>query len=166
MNRRLIFLILLLVAFCLCCASSGFLGRRLPTFRQIDLQAPSLQQLRQRLTIRLKGSDLTLMSGTGCTAQDENLSVPQGTTCVFAIRTSDRFTRQLVLALQSPAISVDVQLTQPKAISVDSTPAPGNAPFSLDIYANSDRPFADVTLQNCQMPKSKTPLACVLKIIP
>lgn len=173
MSRRLLFLILLLVFLCLLCSGSTLLSRRPPARGQVNLQAPSLEGLRSRLTVKIKGSDLALRSGEGCAVQGERLLAPQGAACVFVIPASERSTRQLVLALRSPATSAALNLVQPKALSVDKTLAAGEGPYALDIYGNPDRPDARLTITGCQVPppeneeeEQDAPRVCVLEIRP
>lgn len=170
MSRRLVVFVLLLAVLCSCCAGSGLLSRRPPAFRHVDLQAPSLDQLRRRLTIKLKGADLVLKSGQGCAVQGETLLVPPEAVCIFAIPASDRFTRQLVLVLDAPASSAALTMVQPKAVSVDKTLAPGEEPYALDIYRNPDKVEALLTIRDCRLPQPEgdgataLPGACVLEI--
>ncbi|HEX7974333.1 MAG TPA: hypothetical protein VF498_07985 [Anaerolineales bacterium] len=156
MSRRLLFLILAFSALVVLCLSCFGLNRlAAPPLRlRLDLQAPSLDQIRNRLTVKIKGSELRLRQGDGCSASGSQVVVPIHTTCEFGIPISASSTRQLVLLAGASGGKVSLHLAQPKYLSLDQSLAGGDAPARLDIYRNPNRGEATFILTDCQPAKS------------
>lgn len=125
--------------------------RTAPRFPTLDLQAPSAEQLRSRLTRKLEGGELQLAAGgqDGCRREGNLLAVPEGITCVFSIPANPDRTRQARLALSGAGQSVGVELGQENALTVEETLERGQDPLELDVFRNADDQPAVLTFQDC-----------------
>lgn len=179
----LLSIVIVAILFLLCCCS-GVAARlpQEPLRLRLNLQAPSAEALRNRLTEKLRGKDVQLSGGAeeGCAVRSDSLVVPVGAVCRFSLPTSTTLNRQLVLSLNrsgSGGNAVAAQLAQQvqtKEVTSGETVRKGANPAALDVYrqqgGGAGRKTATLTLRDCtvdQMPKGLEELqlkACTLDI--
>lgn len=151
-RRTLILIIAVLILLSLCCSCVTGLSLRPPAiFSGASLSAPTLQDVRNRLTTQVGAREIELAAGANqdCRIANGRLQVPEGVECRFSIPASDRQTRQLSLTLEASGASTFLLLEQEQAISVDHTLQRGEQPYALDIYRNANQAAARLTISDC-----------------
>lgn len=137
---------------------------------QMNLEAPSARQFRERFTARLKASSLRLAAGdaAACPLDASRLATAVNAVCVYAIQPDPGKTRKLSLALAEGGQSVKLLLEQPEYLRVDQTLKPGEA-ADLDIFDSKEE--ARLIITACVVDQTKddtdngTSESCVLEII-
>jgi hypothetical protein len=113
------------------------------------LNAPWVRKLKDRMTTRLKGEDLSLEEGPpGCRLRDERLEVPLDAECEYTIAPGDR-TRALRPSLvQGSAITLI--LTQEGYLEVEQgLPSEDEERPSMDVYRNEES--AQLVVTGCEV---------------
>lgn len=115
----------------------------------VSLNAPWVQNLRDRLTARLKPEDLRLVGGApGCRLDGAQWTVPVDGECEFEIAPGER-TRALRLKLEQ-GLSVEFRLEQENALDVEGAlSGVGTASDHYDVY-RSEEP-ATLTVETCRI---------------
>lgn len=152
MSRRLLivlFLVILLL-FALLWYLGSRQGRR-AGFR-LNLSAPSLQSIRRSLNARLESEEISVAAGAqaGCAVRPTGLVIPPGVRCEYSIRPSSNKNRQATFTLGGEGLSVDLELKQPQALTVEETLTPQRDPLDLDIFRNQEGVPASLAVQACQ----------------
>lgn len=137
----------------------------------IDMESITMDSIRGRLTRRMTSEHISLVSGgtQNCRVRSDRLLVAAETTCVFDLEPSEQWTRQLTLSFGLSEGSVELELTQPNALSIEETVAAGQGELELDIYKNEQGHRARLTATTCEgVPSSgdeeETAAPCVLQI--
>lgn len=154
MSRRLLLLIVVVIVICYVAAVSlGYGGDGNPTGLSLDLQAPSAGEIRNRLTVKFKSEEITVSSGAddGCRVLPDRIIVPVDTDCELTMKASPMWTKQLLLVLAGGGRSVDLELEQDNALTVDKTLEAGQAPVPFDVYRHEDEAEATLTIDNCDI---------------
>jgi hypothetical protein len=123
------------------------LGLPLP----IDMESVTLDNIRGRLTRTMTSDQITpILGGPACQVRPDQLLVSAETTCLFELEPSTQWTRKLTLAFGPAVGAVELEMTQPNALSINETLAAGQGPIGLDIFKNEDGRKAQLTISNCR----------------
>ncbi|MEM7112373.1 MAG: hypothetical protein AAF614_08065 [Chloroflexota bacterium] len=120
----------------------------------LDLPTERSSWTRAFFTRRFVVEQVSLRAGNSvdCLVENGRFTISVETTCTFSLQPSDRWTRQLSLALGRDGGSVAIRLTQPNQVSVEESIMAGDEPMALDVFRRTDEQMAELVVFDCTPP--------------